>query len=205
MLIIGLTGGIAAGKTSVAKMFKKRGARIIDADRIGHEIIKPKTETWQKIVDSFGREILNRNLTVNRGKLGKMVFADPRLLKKLNRLMHPAMTRVIKNEIAKLTLSPSLPLLILDAAVLFEADWSSLIDKVIVVKASRQNQLRRLKKYKNLSGGEARQRIACQVSREKEMKKADYLIENNGPLRKTEEKAGEIWFHLTKQKKYVII
>ena len=194
MLIIGLTGGIAAGKTTVAGMFKKRGARVIDADKIGHKIIKPRTETWQEIVASFGKGILNKDLSINRRKLGKIVFTNPRFLRRLNKIMHPAMTKMIKKEIAKLVASPSPPaILILDAAVLFEANWSSLVDKIIIVKTSRQNQLKRLRRYKNLSQEEAKEKITSQVALQRKMKRADYLVENNGPLRQIEKKVKEIW------------
>ena len=194
MLIIGLTGGIAAGKTTVAGMFKKRGARVIDADKIGHKIIKPRTETWQEIVASFGKGILNKDLSINRRKLGKIVFTNPRFLRRLNKIMHPAMTKMIKKEIAKLVASPSPPaILILDAAVLFEANWSSLVDKIIIVKTSRQNQLKRLQRYKNLSQEEAKEKITSQVALQRKMKRADYLVENNGPLRQIEKKVKEIW------------
>ncbi len=198
MLIVGLTGGIATGKTTVANMFKKRGAKVIDADKIGHKIMRPKTEIWQQIVDSFGKGILNKDLTIDRTKLGKIVFPTSYLLKELNEIMHSKMAEVIKEEIAKITVqfSNQPTFLILEAAILLEANWASFTHKVIVVKASEKNQIARLKKNVHLSAEEAKARIAQQMPFLEKMQRADYLINNDDSLEKTEkqvEKLGELF------------
>ena len=197
-LIVGLTGGIVGGKSTVASMFKDLGAKIIDADKLGHSVILPHRPAWKKIVNLFGKDILRNNLTIDREKLGKTVFANQTLLKKLNEITHPEIIKMIKKEIdlVKNTTHNQGKILIIDAALIYEAKIDRLMDKIIVVYINEDEQVKRLTERNNLSKEEALQRIKSQIPMKEKVKMADYVIDNSSSLNKTKKQVEKIWEEL---------
>lgn len=194
-LIIGLTGGIVGGKSTVASMFRDLGAKIVDVDKLGHSVILPHRPAWEKIIRLFGKDILRNDLTIERKKLGKIVFTNPTLLKKLNKITHPEIIILIKREInlAKNKTNSQEKILIIDAALIYEAKIDKLMDKIIVVYINKDEQVKRLVKRNNLSKEETLQRIKSQMSMKEKVKIADYVIDNSNSLDKTKEQVEKIW------------
>jgi dephospho-CoA kinase len=194
-LIIGLTGGIVSGKSTVARMFKDLGAKIVDADKLGHKVILPQETAWKRIIEIFGKDILQKDQTINREKLGKIVFANQNLLKKLNKITHPEIIKLIKKEIslAKNDSKEEKKILIIDAALIYETKIDRLMDKIIVVYLDEEEQLKRLIKRNNLSEKEALQKIKSQIPLKEKIEIADYVIDNSNSLDKTKEQVETIW------------
>jgi len=197
-LIVGLTGGIVSGKSTVALMFKDLGAKIVDADKLGHSVILPHKPAWEKIVKIFGKDVLQNDLTIDREKLGKIVFANQPFLKKLNEITHPEITKIIKKEIdsVKNKTYNQKKILIIDAALIYEAKIDRLMDKIIVVYIDEDEQIKRLIKRNNLSKDEALQRIKSQMPMKEKVKMADYVIDNSNSLDKTKKQVEKIWKNL---------
>ena len=198
-LIVGLTGGIVGGKSTVASMFKDLGAKIVDADKLGHSVILPHRPAWEKITRLFGKDILRNDLTIDRERLGKIVFTNQTLLKKLNEITHPEIIKMIKKEIdlVKKTTHNQEKILIIDAALIYEAKIDRLMDKIIVVYINEDEQVKRLVKRDNLSKEEALQRIKSQMPMKEKVKIADYVIDNSNSLGKTKKQVEKIWQELT--------
>lgn len=194
-MIVGLTGGIVVGKSTAASMFRDLGAKIVDADKLGHSVILPHRPAWKKITRLFGKDILRNDLTIDRGKLGKIVFANQTLLKKLNEITHPEIIKLIKKEInlAKNKTHNQGKILIIDAALIYEAKMDRLMDKIIIVYINENEQLKRLAKRNNLSKEEALQRIKSQIPMKEKVKIADYVIDNSNSLAKTKKQVEKIW------------
>ena len=204
-LIIGLTGGIVSGKSTVARMFKDFGAKIIDADILGHSVILPYKPAWKEIVKLFGEDILGKDLTINREKLGKIVFADQALLKKLNEITHPEIMKLIKKEINLVrNKTPNQEkILVIDAALIYEAKIDRLMDKIIVVYIDEDEQIKRLIKRNNLSKDEASQRVKSQIPMKEKIKMADYVIDNNDTLDKTKKQVETFWQSLVSSRAFL--
>lgn len=201
-LIIGLTGGIVSGKSTVARMFKDLGAKIVDADKLGHKVILPQETAWKRIIKIFGKDILQKDQTINREKLGKIVFANQNLLKKLNKITHPEIIKLIKKEISltKDNSKEEKKILIIDAALIYETKIDRLMDKIIVVYLDEEEQLKRLIKRNNLSKKEALQKIKSQIPLKEKIEIADYVIDNSNSLDKTREQVKKIWENLISRK-----
>lgn len=197
-LIVGLTGGIVSGKSTVASMFKDIGAKIVDADKLGHSVILPHRPAWEKITRLFGKDVLQNDLTIDRERLGKIVFTNQTLLKKLNKITHPEIIKLIKKEInlAKNKTHNQQKILIIDAALIYEAKIDRFMDKIIVVYIDKDEQVKRLAKRNNLSKEEALQRIKSQMPMKEKVKMADYVIDNSNSLDKTREQVEKIWQEL---------
>jgi len=196
-LIVGLTGGIVSGKSTVAKMFKDLGAKIIDADVLGHKIILPYKPAWEKIVKLFGKDLLKEDLKIDRKKLGSIVFNNQKLLNKLNEITHPEIIKIIKREVSlaksKICENEKVEILIVDAALIYEAKIDNLMDKIIVVYIEENKQIKRLKERDNLSVEEALKRVKSQMSIKEKIRFADYIIDNSNSLDKTKEQVEKIW------------
>lgn len=198
VLIVGLTGGIVGGKSTVASMFKDLGVKIVDADKLGHSVILPYRPAWKKIIRLFGKDFLRKDLTIDREKLGKIVFTNQTLLKKLNEITHPEIIKLIKKEInlAKNKTCSQEKVLIIDAALIYEAKIDRLMDKIIVVYIDEDEQVKRLIRRNNLSKEEALHRIKSQMSTKEKVKMADYIIDNSSSLDKTKKQVEKIWKNL---------
>jgi len=189
--IVGLTGGIATGKTTAANIFNGLGAAVIDIDRIAREAVKPGSKPYQEIVAAFGREVLNPEGDVNRDRLARLIFTSKTLREKLNRITHPAIIKEMKRRAG--LLSSSRLLVIVDVPLLFEVNMVSFFDKIIVVTCREEAQIKRLRKRDSLSAEEARQRMASQLPLSAKAKRADFLINNDGDFEEIEEQVKKIW------------
>ncbi len=193
-LILGLTGSFGSGKSTVAKIFTRYGAKVIDADKIAHQIVKPGSPVYKKIIYAFGKGVLGKNNRLDRAKLARSVFADKKLIRKLDRITHPKIIRLIKGEI-KHTKSK---VIILDAPLLIEAGLRNLVDKLIVVKIKRSKQLSRLIKKTRMRRNEILSRIKCQLPLGHKVRLADFVIDNSGDIKKTRKQVREIRRNLWK-------
>lgn len=189
VLVVGLTGGVATGKTTIAEIFKSLGAVIIDADKIAREIVKPNSSTWQKIKDYFGTKILNDDLSINRNLLGELIFSNEIHRNKLNKITHPEIIHKIKQEIK----NAQHQIVIIDAPLLIETNMLSMVDKLIVVTASEETQIKRVMKRDNLSKESAKSRIDSQMPLSVKVKLADFVINTDCPKIELEEKVKVVW------------
>lgn len=179
-MIIGLTGGIASGKSTVSNYLSELGAIIIDADKIAHEIMeKGKTAYWQ-VIEAFGREILAENGEIDRSRLGKIVFNNLEKKKILEEITHPQVIREMREKIEEYRAENKV--IVLDVPLLFEAGLDSMVDETWVVYVDRETQLQRLIARDGLSYEEANKRIQAQMSLEKKRVLADFVINNKGNI-----------------------
>jgi dephospho-CoA kinase len=199
MIIVGLTGSVGTGKSTVTKFFRELGAYIIDWDELAREVVRPHSKAWKEIAEYFGKDILNEDLTVDRQKLAEMVFPDKKKVAKLNQIVHPEVIKEdgrITSEIK--SLDPD-ALIIKDIPLLFELTRPISVNKIIVVSASEQTQLRRLEE-KGMSREDAQNRIKSQLPLKEKIKSADFVINNDGPLEETKRQVQEIYSLLRKGK-----
>ncbi len=191
-VVIGLTGGIASGKSTVANMIKDLHIPVIDADIIARQVVEAGEEAYLQIVQAFGEEILLSNGEIDRAKLGSIIFhdTDKRLL--LNSIVHPAVRKRM-NEKKDAYIQAGEPAVVLDIPLLFESKLTSLVDKVLLIYVNSDIQLERLMKRNNLSEEEAKARIASQMPLAEKVALADEVINNNGSMKETEEQLHEIF------------
>lgn len=196
MLKVGLTGGIGAGKSEVSRLFASYGAVLIDADKIAREVVEPGTPGLAAVVDAFGPEILAADGTLDRPKLGSIVFADPDRLAVLNKIVHPLVgARSMELEG---TAGPD-SVVIHDVPLLTENSLAGLYDLVVVVDASPETQLDRLIRLRGMAESEARARMGAQATREQRRAIADLVIDNDGPLEHLEPQVRKVWAELTQR------
>ncbi|MBP2632503.1 MAG: Dephospho-CoA kinase [Firmicutes bacterium] len=198
MYLIGLTGGIASGKSTVSKMLVDSGGCLIDADKIAREIVEPYKPAWQDIVNKFGEEILLADKTIDRAKLGNIIFSDKDSKKYLNAVTHPRIKEEIKNRIARYRNEKN-AILILDIPLLFESGWDKSTDENWLVYVNQSVQLERLMARNQLSEKQAMDRIHSQILLEDKMKHADYIIDNNGTLEYTRSQVIVRWNEVKKK------
>lgn len=187
MIIIGLTGNIGCGKSSLSTIFIQEGIDIVDADIVARQIFEDK-ELLNQVFDTFGSTIKNEDNTLNRKALANIVFNDDKELVKLNNLTHPAIRKKILNEIENLRIQNK-KVVILDAALLIESDYLNHIDKLVLVKCDEKVQIERIKNRDNCTEEEAISRIKSQMSQSEKEKYADYIIDNTGTFDELKEKA----------------
>jgi len=190
--VIGLTGGIGSGKSTVSQYLAELGAVIIDADKVGHEAFKPDTEAWHEVVVTFGREILTPGGEIDRKKLGGIVFSQPEALSKLNGIMHPRMREMMKARIEEYR-QQGVDVVVIEAAVLIEGNWTPLVDEVWVTVSPESAVLQRLKEQRGLAEEQTLARIRSQLSQEERLKHADVAINNDGNLDEVKAKIKELW------------
>ena len=195
MRVIGLTGGIASGKSLVSQQLAERGAVVIDADKVGHEAYRQGTETFQAVVDAFGSDIVGADGEVDRKALGAKVFADPEARQRLEAIVWPAMRRMMEERLAELR-AQNTDVAVLEAALLIEADWLPLADEVWLVTASPETARRRLMKRNGLTAEAAEARLRAQLTNEKRRSYADVVIENNGTLEELTAAVDAAWSKL---------
>jgi dephospho-CoA kinase len=190
--VIGLTGSIATGKSTVASMLQKLGAKIIDADELAREIVKPDQEAWKEIVEVFGSGILRKDRSLNREKLRKIVFADQRSRKRLESITHPRIRALAKERIEKLA-AEGADIIIYEAPLLFENQVHLWLRPVILVASDSETQKRRLRERDRLSESEIRNHLEAQMPLEEKAKLADFVIENSGELEELESQVRDVW------------
>lgn len=189
---LGLTGGIASGKTTVLDMLRSRGAFTIDTDEIAHAILAKGSEVWRNIVETFGSAILNDDETINRAKLGEIVFADAALRQRLNALTHPAIRRAWLGQIESLRERNFAGVVAVAVPLLFETNAQSEFDVTVVIACSEATQIARLK-TRGLTEEQARQRIAAQMPMQEKMTRADIVIWNDAPLGVLSQQVRAVW------------
>jgi len=197
MLIVGLTGGIVSGKTTVAQTFKRLGAKIIDLDEIAREIVNPQQKAWKKIVQNFGVEILKDNQEINRKKLAKIVFSNQEKLNLLNQITHPVIIEVMKKQLNQISNQATRDVIcLIDAPLLFEAHIEHMMDKIIVVYINEKEQMTRLHQREGLSKDDAIKRMRAQIPIEDKVHLADYVIDNSFSIEQTKEQVFQLWREL---------
>ena len=192
MVIIGLTGGIGTGKSTVSRVLAGEGATIIDAVLVGHEVYEPGTAAWKAVSQTFGADILLPDQQIDRKKLGEIVFNDPSALAKLNAIMRPAMEAVLAQRL-QAAADRGDNVAVLDSATLVEAGWTSLVDEVWMVSAPSQDVAQRLKERDGLSDTAIKARVASQITDHVRAEKADVVIENNGSLEELTAAVKALW------------
>ncbi len=194
MYIIGLTGNIATGKSTVAHMLEELGAAVIDADQVAHSVMAPGSEAWAAIRQAFGPGVIAADGTVDRRALGAIVFADPVALARLEAIVHPAVGRALRRRLAALRRQPEPPrVVVIEAIKLLEGGLAHLCDAVWLVVAPREVQIARLRETRSLSREEATARIDAQPPAEPKRALADVVITNDGSLAHLRAQVYEAW------------
>ncbi len=193
MFIVGLTGGIASGKSLVARVFKDLGAHVIDADRIVHDLLEPGQQACRDVLDHFGKDILLPNGCIDRRKLGEIVFNDPEKRAWLNSCLHPQVFQVYTAQVQHLQSRQPDTIVVLDAALLIETGYHRKMDKLVVVYADVEQQIERLSLRDKFTRGQALARISSQMPLAGKREHADYVIDNTGSREDAEAQAREVF------------
>ena len=188
--VIGVTGTIGSGKTSVCRFFQELGATIIDADAIGREVVEKDQGTFHALVVAFGREILNEDGTLNRRRLGRLAFGNPAMRQKLNTIVHPALLKRLREEVDT---AQRLGPVVVDAALILEWGLQSEFDALVVVTADHDIQVERVVDQRDWSREEVTLRLKSQIPSEEQVGYADYVIVNNGTLEDLRRQVVEVW------------
>ena len=199
MLVIGLTGSIGTGKSEVARLLQALGAVIIAADLVGHEAYKPNTESWCEVVKTFGEDILKPNGEIDRRKLGAIVFSEPEQLARLNGIMHPRMARMVAEELDRLRCQGT-TVAVVEAALLFEAGWDSLVDEVWVTDSPVEAVIERLRNRNGFSAPEVLKRIGSQMDRSVRLEQAQVVVDNSAGVAELERAVTDLWESRVKER-----
>jgi dephospho-CoA kinase len=198
MKTIGLTGGIGAGKSTVSQMLAELGAFVIDADKVGHEMYLPGKEAWRQVVAEFGRDILAADQTIDRKKLGAVVFASDAARKKLNAIVHPLMFHDIRRRVTEKRAEGFTQPIVVEAAILIEANWLPLVDEVWVVVTGKSAVIERVAVQRGLSAHDTEARIASQLSDSERLKYAHVVIRNDGSREDLKKQLSTAWERLVR-------
>lgn len=192
MLLLGITGGIASGKTEVAKVFRKKGAIILPGDEIGRKIVESNKSVLRKLVKAFGQHIMRYDGTLNRQRLGEIAFSSARGRDKLNKIVHPHLLKELRRRIRGFKRKGK-RVVVVDAALICEWGLEQELDSLVFVQSNRENKIRRLQRFKGYSRKEALDRIRSQLSDSAKKSRADFVIKNNGSLAELRKGANRIW------------
>jgi dephospho-CoA kinase len=192
-LLVGLTGGIATGKSTVSSMLRGLGAEIIDADLLARQVVEPGQPAWREIVEEFGRDVLSPDGTLDRKKLGAIVFADPECRRRLEAITHPAIRARFKARVDELAARGFAGIVFYDAAILIEALGHQDMDRIVVVMTDEATQVARLRGRDGTEDAEGRRKIASQMPLAEKAKLADYVIDNSGDSEATAEQVRRVF------------
>lgn len=192
MRIIGLTGGVGTGKSTVSQFLQEMGAVLLDADKIGHESYLPGSPAWKDLIAAFGEGILQEDRSIDRKKLGAVVFGNPDALKTLNGIVHPRMRDMIKGKLEALR-ARGTPVVVLEAAILFETGWDALVDEKWVTDAPEETVIRRVKNRNNWSEEQIRGRIKAQMPRQERCARATVVVDTDCTLDEVRAKVRALW------------
>ncbi|MCH7999079.1 MAG: dephospho-CoA kinase [Chloroflexi bacterium] len=195
MYVIGLTGGIGSGKSTVAQMLEGEGAAVLSADAVGHEVYLPDKPAWREVVEAFGRRIVAQDGAIDRKKLGAIVFSDPEQLRRLNAITHPRMKEMMRQKLEE-ERTRGARVVVLEAALLFDAGWDDLTDEVWVTMAPPEVAAARTAERSGLSLEETLARVKAQMSNEERAARSQILIYTDCPLEQTRKQVDEEWQRL---------
>jgi dephospho-CoA kinase len=193
MLTIGLTGGIGSGKSTVAQILGEFGAPILDADKVAHTTYAPDGPAYDAVIAAFGAQVLAADRTIDRKKLGSIVFGNTEQLNKLTSIVWPATFNSIRRRVAELRTSGATLPIVVEAAILIEANWHSLFDEIWLVRAPREQVVTRIEIQRGLKPSETEARIRAQLSDEDRAKHATLVIENNGSIEELRDLLKTVW------------
>lgn len=196
MILVGLTGGLATGKSTVARLFRRCGAVVLDADRLARRVVEPHRPAWRDLVRAFGKDVLAPDGTVNRPALAKLVFADPAKLRRLNAIVHPRVAREQARLTREATAGDAAAVVIYDVPLLFEAGIDGRVDQVVVVAADRRTQLARLLHRNGFTKAEALRRIRAQMPLSRKVARADYVLDGTLPIARLRREVADLYRHL---------
>lgn len=196
MILLGLTGGVATGKSTVAKMFRRHGAVVIDADELARTVVQPGKPAWRDIVRSFGSEVLDPDRTINRRALGSIVFSHPAKRRRLEHIIHPRVAREQQRLTRQAGKKDPMAVVIYDVPLLFEAGIDSRVDKIVVVTADRETQIARLRKRNGFSRSEALRRIRSQMPMKRKRQLADFVLDGTEDRNLLKKDVAKIYKHL---------
>ena len=202
MLNVGLTGGIASGKSTVAKMLAEKGAILIDFDELAHAVQEPEGPVWQKIVAHFGLDILGPDRTIDRRKLGAVVFGNREKLELLNRLVHPAVSTEWQRRIAEIRTTQPDAIVLSDIPLLLEAGLKPQVDLVLLVYIPPEEQINRLMRRNGYGRDEALSRLASQMPLDAKLPEADIVIRNDGSRGETQNAVDALWQELQERERH---
>lgn len=192
-MLIGLTGGIATGKSTVSKLLEEKGAHIIDADQIARDVVEPGTIGSLRVREHFGDTVFFPDGTLHRSALGAIIFNDANKRKELEKILHPLIRQEMKARSQRYLQQNQQAIVVWDVPLLFESQLTTYVEKVIVVYVSKEIQLERLRKRDNLSQTDALQRVESQISIEQKREWADFVIDNQGSYKNTESQVDQLW------------
>ena len=193
MLTIGLTGGIGSGKSTVAQILGEFGAPILDADKVAHTTYAPGGPAYDAVIAAFGAQVLASDRTIDRKKLGSIVFGNPEQLNKLTSIVWPATFESVRRNVTELRASGATLPIVVEAAILIEANWHSLFDEIWLVRAPREQVVTRIEIQRGLKPSETEARIRAQLSDEDRAKHATLVIENNGSIEELRDLLKTVW------------
>ena len=199
MLTIGLTGGIGSGKSTVAQILGEFGAPILDADKVAHTTYAPGASAYDAVIAAFGAEVVAADRTIDRKKLGSIVFGNPERLNQLTSIVWPATRESIRRNVTELRAGGAKLPIVVEAAILIEANWQPLFDEIWLVRASREQVVARIESQRGLKPAETETRIRAQLSDEERAKHATLVIENNGSLEELRELLRTVWAEALKR------
>ena len=199
MLTIGLTGGIGSGKSTVAQILGEFGAPILDADKVAHTTYAPGASAYDAVIAAFGAQVVAGNRTIDRKQLGAIVFGNPERLNQLTSIVWPATRESIRRNVAELRASGAKLPIVVEAAILIEANWQPLFDEIWLVRASREQVVARIESQRGLKPAETEARIRAQLSDEERSKHATLVIQNNGSLEELRELLKTVWAEALKR------
>jgi len=196
MLIVGLTGGVASGKTAVSQILREEGAYLIDADQIARELVQPHTVTWNELIRIFGKEILQEDGSIHRKRLAAKVFSDPEQRNLLNQILHPRIKAEINRRVKEIGQKDPNAIVVIDAALIVETGDYQEMDKLIVVTSTEKQQIERLKKRDGVDQEETQKILSSQIPLEEKLKVADFVIRNEGSFEETKRRVKEVFQEL---------
>jgi len=196
MLIVGLTGGVASGKTVVSQILREEGAYVIDADQIARELVQPHTAPWNELIRVFGKEILQEDGSIHRKRLAAKVFSDSEQRNLLNQILHPRIKAEMDRRVKEIGQRDPQAVVVFDAALLIELGSYREMDKVIVVTSTEKQQVERLKKRDGVEQEEAQKILSSQMTLEEKLKVADLVIRNEGSFEETKKRVKEVFQEL---------
>ncbi|MCM8766046.1 MAG: dephospho-CoA kinase [Candidatus Omnitrophica bacterium] len=199
MIIVGITGSLGSGKSTVASYFSLRGAKVVDADKIVHRLLRFDTTLAERLVESFGKEIINSKGSIDRKKLAEIGFRNFYQWRALCKIIHPEVIKIIK-EMIKKARKQKIKVLVIDAPLLIESGLNKLVDYTVLVKAKRRDAYQRAKIKLGISREDFRRRIRFQFPFSKKLPYADFVIDNSKTLRITERQVDEIWKKIIKKR-----